>query len=147
MQGENLAMRHDNAEPENVLRTIVLRLAKPTPLLNRTIGLHWAKRRQRNRAMAWEVKIALKGQQPASPFQRTRVTVERRSIGVPDADGLIGGLKGLLDSLLPMSKTHPYGLGLIQDDSPAHLDLVPRGVRVAHRVEECTIITIEEVAL
>jgi hypothetical protein len=36
-------------------------------------------------------------------------------------DGLVGGLKPLLDALVRRSGRHPFGVGLIEDDDPGHL--------------------------
>ncbi len=120
-------------------------LPRPTPLLNRTLGQHWAKRVQRNRNMAWEVKIALGKHRQAQPFARARVTIERRSTGVqPDYDGLIGGMKSLIDALLLHSDRHPNGQGLITDDSQDRMLLVARSKRVATKAEACTVVRIEE---
>jgi hypothetical protein len=48
--------------------------------------------------------------------------VERGSFGVlPDPDGLIGGLKPLLDVLTMPRGNKKHGLGLIRDDSSKHL--------------------------
>ena len=94
--------------------------------------------------MAWEVKAALGAQRVAVPMNRARVTIERWSIGTPDMDGLVGGTKDLIDALLPVSKTHPCGLGIIHDDAPAHMDLIVRGVRVSKRSEQCTVVVVEE---
>lgn len=93
--------------------------------------------------MAWEVKVALGTQRVAAPFARAKVTIERRSVGTPDQDGLVGGCKDLIDALLPASKIHPCGLGIIRDDNPACMDLVVRGLKV-RRTEQCTVVVVEE---
>jgi hypothetical protein len=82
--------------------------------------------------MAWEVRAALKGALPAAPIERAHVLIERRAPGtVPDDDGATGGCKGLLDCLLVMHpKRRPYGLGILRDDSPAHMTLEVRALRV-----------------
>ncbi len=98
---------------------------------------------RRKRAMAWAVRVALGGQRVEAPFQRSRVTIKRRSVGVPDLDNLTGGLKDLIDALLPASKVHPCGLGLIVDDSPVHMELVVQSVKVG-RAAQGTTVTIEE---
>ncbi len=139
------------------LRVIRFDLPNPTPLLNVTLRQHWQKRRQAGKGIAWDVRVAMaqaKQAIPPAPFQRARVTIIRRSIGTPDRDGLIGGVKGLVDCLLhpgtprlvggKMRLPHPTGLAIIQDDGPAHMDLVVKAERVRHRAEQGTSVTIEE---
>jgi hypothetical protein len=134
------------ARSEECGRVITFRLGKPTPLLNRTMDQHWSKRLRRNRATAWEVKVALGALRLAEPLQRARVTIERRSISVPDYDGMVGGLKSVIDSLLPVSRLHPCGLGLVVDDGPQHMLLVALSVRVKTSAEQGTWVTIEELS-
>ena len=90
-----------------------------TPTLNDWQRMHWAKRRRIGQAMAWAI-LAQRVQFPPGRrmFERCHVQIWRESTMEPDHDGLIGGLKPLLDALQPSSKRHPYGLGLIADDSP-----------------------------
>lgn len=127
-------------------RRIVIQLTSVTPLLNTVQRTHWAKRSKQRRALAWEVRVAAKGSIPAEPFARARVTVERRSIGTPDFDGVVGGMKALLDVLQPVSKRHPTGLGFIANDSPGCIDLVPVALRVATRGEQGTTVIVEELS-
>lgn len=88
-----------------------------TPLLNVWQRMHWAQRRLTGQQIAWAIRAQV-GPGPRVPIERCTVTVERQSTRAPDADGLYGGLKPLLDALQPCSKRHPYGLGLILDDGP-----------------------------
>lgn len=138
-------------------RVIRFDLATPTPLLNVTLRQHWAKRRRKDKGLAWQVKVAiLEGKQaiPPVPFQRARVTIIRRSLGTPDRDGLVGGVKGLVDCLLhpgPVRMVdgkprclHPTGLGIVQDDGPDRLELVVKAERVRSKAEQGTSVTIEE---
>lgn len=140
-------------------RVIRFSLAAPTPLLNVTLRQHWQKRRRSDQGLAWAVKVAIMaGKQaiPPEPFQRARVTIIRRSTGTPDRDGLIGGVKGLVDCLLhpgPVRMVkgkpralHPNGLGIVQDDDPACMELVVRAERVRSKAEIGTSVTIEELA-
>lgn len=119
-----------------------------TPTLNRSLRQHWRQRLRGTREMAWQVRAAL-GRRgvPAAPFERARVVIERRTAGTqPDHDGLVGGCKGLIDCLLPFhEKRRPYGLGFLRDDSPQHLDLVVKGVRVARKAEAGLLVMIEEI--
>ena len=99
---------------------LVFTLPEPTILLNQWQRLHWNKRRQHNHDLAWHVRVALQqaGHQWGKPFQLCRIAVTRVSLNLPDWDGLYGGLKPLLDTLVPYSKRNPHGLGLIADDNP-----------------------------
>lgn len=137
-------------------RTIRLDIPVVTPLLNATLRQHWRKRGQGTRGIAWELRLAMSRAgvtPPAKPFQRARVTIIRRSVGMPDRDGLIGGVKGLVDSLLDpgirmvkgeLRALHPTGLGIVQDDSPACMTLEVRAERVRSRAEQGTTVIIED---
>ena len=105
-----------------------------TPLLNKVLRAHWRKRQAGTRALAWEVRAAI-GRRglPAVPIARARVRIVRRSaLGpLPDQDGMIGGAKGLIDTLQPMdAKRRPYGLGLIAGDDQNCIVLEAEAVRV-----------------
>jgi hypothetical protein len=126
-------------------RVIRVMLPSITPTLNEILRLHWRKRQAYQRQQAWILRAAIGRQRPASPFARAHVRIERRSTGTADHDGFIGGLKLLIDCLLPASKQHPCGLGIIADDNPAVMTLDAVQVRVRHRVEQQTILAISEV--
>lgn len=90
-----------------------------TPLLNEWQRMHWARRRRLAKDIAWRVKLRLPiGQHPDRPLKRCSIEIERESTQAPDIDGMVGGLKPLLDALQPHSRRHPHGLGIIADDSP-----------------------------
>lgn len=96
-------------------------------------------------ALAWAVRVAAGNSLFSHPAKRARVRVERRSIGTPDYDGFVGGLKELLDILQPfVEKRRPYGLGFIANDAPDCLILEPVAVRVRSRAEQGTTVIIEE---
>ena len=99
---------------------IELVISLRTPTLNIWQRMHWARRRRIGHAIAWEIKAQSVqwARRDWRPLSRCHVQVWRESTQQPDHDGLIGGLKPLLDALQPASKRHPYGLGLIADDSP-----------------------------
>jgi hypothetical protein len=114
-----------------------------TPLLNVWQRMHWAKRSRLAKDIAWAVKAALpRKMMPARPLKQCVIHVERESTREPDFDGMVGGLKPLLDALQPASKRHPLGLGIIADDSPRcllHLTvrhLAGKGSRTIVRIEE-----------
>ena len=135
---------------------IRFQLDRPTPLLNTTLRLHWRARSRESRLLAGHVRLATHGQRPPEPWPRARVRIERRSLGVPDHDGMVGGCKALIDTLVapgaPYAVTrngrsrwtspHPYGLGIIRDDNPDCLVLEAVAVRVAKRAEQCTLVEV-----
>lgn len=125
--------------------TIHFALPRTLPLLNSLLRTHWSKRRRNTTTLAWEVRGALDGQLPTHPLLRARVVIERWSVGTPDRDGLVASCKPLLDVLQPASDRHPYGLGVIAGDDPAHLTLEVLGRRAATRAGQQTVVTITEV--
>lgn len=143
------------AEPDAPFepRVLEFRLPFPTPLLNETLRKHWSKRMRDLRSMAWEVRVALKGQLPPAPIPRAKVEVLRHSVRAPDQDGMVGGLKALLDVLQPFAPParetgkggRPYGLGIIAGDDPARLELDARHVG-CRKGEACTMVKISELA-
>ena len=94
-----------------------------TPTLNDWLRMHWRKRGRASRDISMAVIFACRP--PRVPLKYCRITIRRESTQEPDRDGLVGGVKPLLDALQPFSKRHPHGLGFIVDDSPrCVLDLV-----------------------
>lgn len=94
-----------------------LDLPMRTPTLNVWQRMHWSRRRKIGQSFAVLIRQAL-GHTPDRPLKRCRITVRRESTQEPDRDGLVGGLKPLLDALQPRCKRHPYGQGVIIDDAP-----------------------------
>ncbi len=125
------------------MRHIRFEIPEPTPLLNVWQRYHWAKRGRIAKGFAWMVREAL-GPITVEPMQKCKVTIERHSAGTPDYDGLVGGVKVLLDCLVVCSKRNPHGLGLIQDDNPDCMDLEVIAVK-CKRGERKTVIEIEEI--
>lgn len=113
-----------------------------TPTLNEWQRMHWAKRKRVGQDIAWAILAAHPLRK--EPMKRCLITIERTSAQAPDHDGLIGGLKPLLDALQPASKRHPYGLGLIEDDGPGCV-VELRAIHVAGKATK-TRILIEGVA-
>lgn len=104
----------------------------------------WRRGKARNK-LAWEIVAAIGPQRPQQPFRRARVRVERHCIQPIDPDNM--AVKSLLDVLQPLSLRHPCGLGIITDDSAACVTLeLPPTIRVRHRVDQKTVVTIEEIA-
>jgi hypothetical protein len=136
-------------------RVVQFTLPAPTPLLNRTIGKNYHAAKAAKRKMAFAILAACDNRRPAEPFQRAHIRVERHSIGTPDYDGLVGGMKSLLDCLTLPGKprfqgskvvvSHPYGLGFIVDDAPTFITLEPVAVRARKRVDQKTVVIIREI--
>jgi hypothetical protein len=135
--------------------SITFRIPVVTPLLNEVEHMHHFGRAKLLARFAWHVRVATAGRRPAAPLQRARVTIERCSVGTPDRDNLVGGVKRLVDVLLTplpqvMKRTgklrvrHKHGLGFLVDDAPTHLDLEVKATRVAHKADQGTVVTIEE---
>lgn len=121
-------------------------LDSPTILLNKWQRLHWAARRKHNAELSILVRHALGRRVPAEPWEYARVIVERRSVQIPDWDGLYGGLKPLLDCLVRRTENNPHGVGLIEDDSPTNLiQLLAVPVRVRKRADQGTTVSVERV--
>jgi len=96
-------------------------IAEPSVLLNKWQRMHWAARSRYTIRWEWLVLNAIK-RKPTKPLDVAWVHVERGSYGIPpDPDGLVGGLKPLLDILTLPRASKKHGLGLIVDDSPDHL--------------------------
>jgi hypothetical protein len=89
----------------------------PTP--NVLLRLHWSKRGRIQRRVATMIGGALlqAGWRPGAPLAAVEVRIRRYSAKQPDPDALPGTAKLILDALQPASKRHPYGLGVIADDS------------------------------
>ena len=135
-------MNHAADESGRVIR---FELAAPTMLLNQTLRMHWRVAVKHKRALAWEVKLAMGRHIPPSPFARAHVRIERHSIGQPDYDGLVGGLKWLIDCLLPRSTAHPTGLAIIADDNPDAMTLEAISIKAKRRTDQKTIVIIREI--
>jgi hypothetical protein len=105
-------------------------LSRPTPLLNRSLRIHWAQRSKRQRALMVEI-ASLLPRGFNQRFERAEVTITRYSVGVPDYDGMVGGAKSLIDCL--------HRLGIIRNDDPEHM-ATPKitSVRCATRAEQRT---------
>ncbi len=133
------------------MREITFTLARPTPVLNVLMRQNRWDRARNKRALGREIAAALGGRLPAQPIERARVTVTRCSVGVPDQDGAIGGIKDLLDVLTTPwvtpkgQRRNKFGLGLIRDDDPARCEVAVRCER-CRSAEQRTEVTIEEVA-
>lgn len=134
-------LRKRQTQPAKDVRLIQFTLAKPLPLLNTLLRTHWARRRDMAKALSAEVYAAAQAQLPREPWQRARITIERHSLKEPDVDGL--SPKHLLDVLQPRSTRHPWGLGVIWNDDPAHLEQSIVHVKAATRKDQKTVVRLE----
>lgn len=121
-------------------------LCRPTPLLNELIRMHWRARGIYQRSVSSEIARLVPDVPGRAPFVRARVSVVRHSVQEPDVDGLIGGLKLMIDTLLVRSDRHKDGLGFIVDDGPECMTLDARSCRVGTRKEQRTAVRIERLA-
>lgn len=128
------------------MKVITFELSEVTPMLNTYVRWHWRKQRQHTKDMAWLVWEAI-GYTPAKPFKKCKIEIERvhkAGANTHDWDGLLGGMKGLLDA---MTATHKAGCGIIEDDSTDCIVEIPNVViRACERGEKPhMVITVEEV--
>lgn len=92
-----------------------------TPLMNQWQRMHWAKQRRLAREYGWLIRAHLpRTQWPERPIKRYRIVIARESTREPDPGAIWAGAKALVDALQPPSKRHPYGTGILLDDSTAH---------------------------
>lgn len=131
-------------------RVIRFTLDEPTPLLNTVLRKHFRQRASAKRSLARQIVALLGPDRPSEPMQKARVTITRYSCGQPDLDGVYGGAKDCLDVFTtpaPMANgkvRNKFGIGLIVDDSPKHIDLNVESVK-CKRYEQRTEVVIEEV--
>jgi hypothetical protein len=111
---------------------IVLDIPRATPSLNATRWKHWRVAYREKQLWRTEVRVARiqAGYCNVQAPRRARVTIERYGRAL-DPDNFVGGLKSLIDSLKQE--------GLIADDTPEHIELVPRQFKGKPR----TVITVE----
>lgn len=121
--------------------SIKLKLRRPTVTLNVLMRMHWRARGKLASSMSAELARQIPG--AVSTLERALVTITRYSAGEPDYDGAVGGAKIAIDCLLPFSRRHPHGLGLVRDDSPQHMMLKVVTVVVDNLSEQRTEILIE----
>lgn len=130
------------------MRSIAFTLPFALPSLNQVLSQrHWASRKDSRNDMIKQVLAAMGGSHwiPRPPFAKARVIVTRHSAGVLDDENLYGSAKRLRDVLCLHSKTHPGGLGIIEDDAPSKCELVVTQQK-ASRKEGFTVVRVEEIA-
>lgn len=116
-------------------RILTLTVPKASPSLNTFNGKHWSVYREQKKLwlkMLWVAKA--QAEIYGLPMiERANVSIERFGAKSLDEDNLAGGVKMLVDSL--------RSLGLIEDDSPAHIKLsvaqhLSKNIRTVIRIEE-----------
>lgn len=133
------------------MTTLTITLPKPYPLLNQMLKAHYATKAKKKRAWRWHIVASLGGAHalPKEPFKKAHIRIERHSVGTPDHDNVVGGAKPLLDCLTtPRLNAHghianKHGLGIIEDDSPAHITTDYHAVK-CRLCEQKTVITITD---
>ena len=99
-----------------------LEIPEATKTLNQWQRMHWGKRGRYKKRIAWLVRGQIK-KMPRVALVKSRIHVTRGNPPPrPDHDGLIGGLKPLIDVLCSRRDRNKEGLGFIVDDSPQYLD-------------------------
>lgn len=124
---------------------ILFKLSKPLLLPNRKKQMHWAKRSEVVHDLSDEVARAITNA-PPGPLGFASIHIMRYSTQQPDQDNLDESRKFLLDVLQPRSKRHPYGLGIIAGDDPAHLKSEIQHVYVKTRAEQKTLVRIRDLS-
>lgn len=142
-------------------RSVAFRLPFATPLLNQLLRMHPMARVRHNRMVGGTVRLLSHGQLPLTPYTRALVRVVRHSTGTPDHDGMVGGMKGLLDCLLPQGTgyvqrfkgradkwvfPHPNGCGIIADDGPHCLVVQYSAVQVKRKADQSTLVSVFDLA-
>jgi hypothetical protein len=122
---------------------IVFRLSRPLLLPNRKKNLHWSEISKIIHQLSDEAAQAIL-RPPTDPLIFASVSVLRYGLKEPDRDNLEASLKMLLDILQPRSKRHPYGLGIISGDDPAHLNSEIHHIQVHAFAEQQTIVRVRD---
>ena len=94
--------------------------------LNKMMRTHWAVRKKRQEELMAAVDYS--APRPLPKFKgKTRLTIIRqwgKRGRAFDPDNLVASCKMLIDCLKEPKGRSKYGLGIIPDDSPAHLELL-----------------------
>ena len=98
------------------------------PMSNEWSRMHFAARKRAMVQIAQAVFVGMPKDRSVFPLDKARVRITRHSSVQPDPDAL-NFVKPALDALQVASKRHPYGIGVIVDDSADHLFYEVRWVR------------------
>lgn len=127
------------------MRKITIEIPEATPLLNKWQRMHYQERKRVAERFGWLVRQAYRHE--GDPIEHCMIHVERHSAGLPDWDGLHGGLKPILDCLVVRTKTNPHGQGIIVDDNPNVIKKLTAEPVKAKRGEGKTILHITELEI
>lgn len=116
-------------------------LPQPFMLLNVYLRRPWTARKTYQRKLCGLIAKATVHCRGMEPWDKATLSIIRYSTRLPDQDGLAP--KALIDCLVVRSARHPEGLGLIVDDSPAHLTLDVRAVK-CKQIEQRTSVIIQK---
>jgi len=130
------SMRGEPIKPPPLL--IQFSIAHALKLPNTTGGYFWPASHAYRKKLLPLVADAVK------PWEG-RVTITRYSVGIPDPGAVMAATKPLVDLLLVRTKTHPSSMGLIRDDSPAHIELIAVGAKAESRKHQRTEVKIERI--
>jgi hypothetical protein len=108
--------------------TIPLNLS---PTRNGLDRMHFRTKRRLLGEIANSYREQLQKQPFVLPLGKAKVEVIRYSSTEPDPDGLVGFVKPLLDALQVKSERHPYGAGVIINDTSKHVELSTRWEKAA----------------
>ena len=111
------------------------------PSLNEWKKWHHTKLTAYRKMLAWEIHLAY-GRVTHEPIQKCVIIVVRYGSRDLDWVNLYGSFKTLEDVLVVNTKSHPSGLGIIQDDSPKYVKSLTVIPEKCKRSEEKTVIKI-----
>jgi hypothetical protein len=95
---------------------ISLVIPRAPPSLNQTLRMHWSERRRLKQLWIKEIWVAaFEAKIRSEPRMKSKVEIDRRSPKLLDEDNCYGAIKVVLDAL--------KDCGLIEDDSPEHIEL------------------------
>jgi hypothetical protein len=113
--------------------SFTLVIPRAPPSLNQTLRMHWIERRRLQRLWVKEIWVAaFEAQIKTPPTLKAKVSIERRGPKLLDPDNAVGATKIVIDAL--------KDCGLIEDDSPDHIELSVSQVKGTPQ----TTITVEE---
>lgn len=110
-----LELKPAKSEVVNGLTKISFDIPNLPPLQNALNQMHWS--RKHSFSEDWLGLISLVTSQciPKISFRKARLTLIRKSPKVPDADGLVGSFKMIIDALV--------NLKILEDDSYTHIGM------------------------
>ncbi len=120
-------------------KVIQITIFKPSPSANAWVYKHWRYYYRIKKEWLEQIYIAIKlgGVRLDKPLEQVRIHAERHSIRLLDQDNMIAGLKPIQDALVT--------IGILTDDtSDLVIDITGSQVRVPHKADQKTIVTVSE---